>query len=41
MELPDDDDHALINITHYSARDGWQGHHVAQRRQGETWTMGA
>jgi hypothetical protein len=37
--LPDDDDHALITITYYSERDGWQPHLCAKRTQGGPWTM--
>lgn len=33
--LPVDDEHALVNITYYSARDNWQSHHVARRKYGE------
>lgn len=37
-ELPNDAEHALVNITWYSPRNlhgPWSGQHVAQRRNGE------
>jgi hypothetical protein len=32
--LPVNDAHDVINITGYRARDNWQSHSIAQRRQG-------
>lgn len=39
VELPADEEHATVDITYYSARDNWQPHAVARRKNGE-WLPG-